>query len=1370
MPSKLEMLAELAKRGMSFPKSAPVSRIDMGFKDVSQRVPELTIAANLLKAGKIGADDYAQLVNALKPVTPYAFVPKPATRSEAMNALTENKRQGYGGTSKIEGGEKSDLRLDIPAYTGHGVWVNSVHRAGAPTSYSSTSSVNTPEMILPQDKALKVATGETAKSPFAVMRGEWNPLSEKEAVKGAQKYLNDPDWIQVGMDPERHSYFYDRATMQPVIGGEQAVQVGPLVLVKNPVYGDTSEFKFAGGGRVPAILSMGQMIKELASKKLSKDAPAGLLGMNVAPKITKKIKEFFAEGDLPKPKENHVRIFRGSWQGEPKYIVEENPKHDVYGGVFGSSGLDAAKSHGNEGIHYTDIPQDKILTHYDLNYEIPYEKTKAALLKAQPHLADDPELFDNVYKIVVEDAGQDLRKVNDDIINRAFSSYGPEVENEVQRIRGQVSKNLGYQAVEMVDEHGGGTYLVSPGAEFKTMENIPQNPSTFFADKFRGGEVSQDAMRMAVMNQKVQHKAKGGIEAAKALLEIARGTRSRAAQEAAGLYHPIGGSVKMNTPVPLMDFKTIKDPNVKMAPLKIITPESLYGGRGIPLIGDRALAGRIVTDIGGNKVNVVGEGGPNYIRTHSRKDPAISAAWAAGDEKTTNLAKLAGETGDPVYGINVIGSPTNVDFNTMVTKAILDQYDPSAVTDANKKAFLQVLRTYVPNAKKPHLIPGANFVGMDDVDAMREQLMAPGAGNLRKAFVNRLGIDKFRDMGFPDVAHARLATTEPALVDSPIGMAGFTVAKMDTSGNIIQTPVREHTTYPVPAGGSYYGSLDEPVDYQDIFQRFGLFRRGAGANPKDDYRSFSLSPQIQDFDQQWLDNIMKTLGRDKPSVSEYKDGGAVNMKGGSLVDELINKAKKNAPPYVAIDKRYNPPMTGENAPRLAPREGSKKPYFQVPATMFPEGIMRDVAESAYRDIEPSIVFPELQSDPIKTIGQHSYVKPVDIGSVLTEAGIASDLGSRLLGEAVFNATNSPLLATAAAYGPSVAGSVYKGAKKIAPPIARGVASGAKAVGKSLAPKIGDMAENYMLRTGAMLPMVPVTKGGKNIAREKTTFEMQNELAQKRAMLPKDQYGLELPAGNTAAQRLAAMGINTDAYHGTKQNITGAFKPGYDDNLGFVTRDADFANSWIGKGKIQQRADPEAKAELKAAEDLYRAIKEKHMDYGSVDLKSPDFHDIFEKRNDAFQKAFNEDVGLYPDKTHSTVYPLKVQANNTFDPETNMDVMSEFFAKNNVPRQNQELYKSGNYLMYETKPVVNFLKSKGYDSMRLRESTGDNYPTIAVFDPETIRSRFAAGDPFRRNAAVAAAMGVAAPDLLAAEDKAEGGAITSDDLILEERPL
>ena len=38
------------------------------------------------------------------------------------------------------------------------------------------------------------------------------------------------------------------------------------------------------------------------------------------------------------------------------------------------------------------------------------------------------------------------------------------------------------------------------------------------------------------------------------------------------------------------------------------------------------------------------------------------------------------------------------------------------------------------------------------------------------------------------------------------------------------------------------------------------------------------------------------------------------------------------------------------------------------------------------------------------------------------------------------------------------------------------------------------------------------------------------------------------------------------------------------------------------------------------------------------------------------------------------------------------------------------------------------------------------------DPSVLRSRFAAFDPYRKTAATAAAFGVAAPDLLAAESK------------------
>jgi hypothetical protein len=225
-----------------------VNRLDMNFKDVTKRVPELTEAANKLAAGELSSSKYDALVNKVKPVAPYSFVPQPATTEDAMRALTENKKAMFGKTNEMTPGEQADLRLDIPAYKDHGVWVNSIHRKDAPTVYGSVSSVKNASMIGAPDKALKVAQGGP-KAPFAVIRGEWNPVDDDSAVKSAQKYLNHKDWRQVGYDPERHGYFYDRVTMEPVTNAEEVLQIGPLVLAKKPVYGKKSEEKYADGGK-----------------------------------------------------------------------------------------------------------------------------------------------------------------------------------------------------------------------------------------------------------------------------------------------------------------------------------------------------------------------------------------------------------------------------------------------------------------------------------------------------------------------------------------------------------------------------------------------------------------------------------------------------------------------------------------------------------------------------------------------------------------------------------------------------------------------------------------------------------------------------------------------------------------------------------------------------------------------------------------------------------------------------------------------------------------------------------------------------------------------------------------------------------------
>ena len=252
-------LREMAEHYMA-PKATPaVNRIDMNYKDVTKRIPELTKAANMLETGEVTASEYDKLVNSLKPVTPYSFVPAPATYEDAMRALTKNKQPMFGRTSDIPAGEQTDLRLDIPAYKDHGVWVNSIHRKDAPTVYDSVSSVKNATMIGAPEKALKVAKGGP-KAPFAVIRGEWNPISQEDAVKQAQENLASGEWVQVGYDPERHGYFYDRNTMEPVSGAEEIIQIGPLVIAKNPTYAAKGEQKFRVGG--PVHMEQGGQYKD----------------------------------------------------------------------------------------------------------------------------------------------------------------------------------------------------------------------------------------------------------------------------------------------------------------------------------------------------------------------------------------------------------------------------------------------------------------------------------------------------------------------------------------------------------------------------------------------------------------------------------------------------------------------------------------------------------------------------------------------------------------------------------------------------------------------------------------------------------------------------------------------------------------------------------------------------------------------------------------------------------------------------------------------------------------------------------------------------------------------------------------------------
>jgi len=229
------------------------SRLGMHFKDVVKRVPELQAAAKKLQAGELSAADYDQLVNEYKPVTPYDSIPSLASLTEMQKALDSNKVGKIGAPFKdLQDGDFVGLRLDIPAYSNHGVWVVSVHEgkkggkggaAGKVIGYDSAAMVKNPNMGMAEKSTLQIAAG-ASKGTIATIGGAWVSKSPAQIASYAEQVLSDKAWVQVGMDPERHSYFYDRATMKPVVSGDEAIQVGGLVLVKNPVYGSKDDFLF----------------------------------------------------------------------------------------------------------------------------------------------------------------------------------------------------------------------------------------------------------------------------------------------------------------------------------------------------------------------------------------------------------------------------------------------------------------------------------------------------------------------------------------------------------------------------------------------------------------------------------------------------------------------------------------------------------------------------------------------------------------------------------------------------------------------------------------------------------------------------------------------------------------------------------------------------------------------------------------------------------------------------------------------------------------------------------------------------------------------------------------------------------------------
>lgn len=170
-------------------------------------------------------------------------IPKPATQKEIFDALDGESKKSKTSLPEDVPADRYKVRLDIPAYTKRNVWVVTLHEDTSkmtPLAYTPSAVLDNVTFSVNQKAAAGIAL-KTGKGSIATMDGDYQPLPAKEAESLAKDAMNSTEWVEIGMNPYRHSYFYDKANQEPLVSAEQVIQVGGTVFAKGAKFGNRTE-------------------------------------------------------------------------------------------------------------------------------------------------------------------------------------------------------------------------------------------------------------------------------------------------------------------------------------------------------------------------------------------------------------------------------------------------------------------------------------------------------------------------------------------------------------------------------------------------------------------------------------------------------------------------------------------------------------------------------------------------------------------------------------------------------------------------------------------------------------------------------------------------------------------------------------------------------------------------------------------------------------------------------------------------------------------------------------------------------------------------------------------------------------------------
>ena len=243
-------------------------------KQEYERKPKIIEAALQLVRGEITPDQYAEIVMREDPFEPYTKLPDRIDTGIIKSAM---RQAGKGksfldkigidnanitgvGNVEIKDGDQISARLDIPTYKETGVFAVTLHEGKLDAKSTGRAMAYVPSIRLKDPvfksqshfTAYEIATGKK-KTPISRIEGFYQKYTDEKNYNRAKEVLDimqgkkksKQKWIQVGFNPFRFGYFWDRENGQPVLSGSEAIQIGNVVFVKDPIYGDRSDPEFS---------------------------------------------------------------------------------------------------------------------------------------------------------------------------------------------------------------------------------------------------------------------------------------------------------------------------------------------------------------------------------------------------------------------------------------------------------------------------------------------------------------------------------------------------------------------------------------------------------------------------------------------------------------------------------------------------------------------------------------------------------------------------------------------------------------------------------------------------------------------------------------------------------------------------------------------------------------------------------------------------------------------------------------------------------------------------------------------------------------------------------------------------------------------